>query len=622
MTDTINSPQTSILKLARAGNVRAIARLLNQALRPYGLKATVGVGRPGCLKVLVELPSQPQRRLPDRWYDSISRSVCRHIWQMNSAKVDRVHIAIRRVGRPEILWRRSVRVVSPARRQYQQARQLQRLQSRVDHTIRRKKRVRTLRALVFSGPAVAAFLVGSVVGYSKAPVDQVSAAASTQSPNTSSLRPQRPDVVQAASGKVPVTKHQGVANPNDPTVSLMFGGDVTLSDAFAEAIGTDYPRALSQMDETRKVDLAMVNLEGPLTRSTEAMSKQFNFKADPAAVDVLKSGGIDLVTLANNHAMDYQTAGLVETMQTLDNAGILHLGAGRNLEEARRPEIIDVKGQRIAYLAYYGEEYAAGANSAGTNPILEERIAQDIKAIRPQVDWVVINYHWGQELAEYPADWQVQLAHFTVDQGADVVVGHHPHVLQGAELYKGRPIAYSLGNFIFGGNSRSDYDTAVMRVALKDQQMKVEFLPVEVRNYQPKVVGGGRGNDILSQIQTLSSGFQQPMSSPVVLDARSTPAPSGAASSPTAAPLAPTPVAPVAPAVQQPTAPGQPQAFPQPSDSFINSPGRTPLTPTAPQSPDGGPEATTPQATDSNQTPSTSPEASRLDETNSEIAAR
>jgi hypothetical protein len=140
--------------------------------------------------------------------------------------------------------------------------------------------------------------------------------------------------------------------------------------------------------------------------------------------------------------------------------------------------------------------------------------------LRGQVDWIVVNYHWGEELAKYPGDWQIDLARFTVDQGADLVVGHHPHVLQGAEVYKGRPIVYSLGNFIFGGNSISDYDTAALKVSLKDEQMRVEFLPVQVRSYQAKVVNGQSGQQILGQITSVSDIFQQPMTSSMTLNTK------------------------------------------------------------------------------------------------------
>jgi poly-gamma-glutamate synthesis protein (capsule biosynthesis protein) len=567
----------SIVELARAGNVQAIAHWLNQALQPYSLRAHVGVTKPGCLRILVDLPPLPDRqKLPSVWQDYVMRVVCHRIWELNSARIEGVRIAARFTGSPGILWEGAVRVVSPARRARQQ--QSSSLRQQVQYTSRRRKRLKTARSLLMGGPAVAAFVVGGVLGYAKAPVEQTNASASTQPKPDASTQPNRPKTVKAALETVAVVKHKQVANPDDPTVTLMFSGDVTLADAFADAMGKDHSKAFSNMEEYRQADLAMVNLENPLTRATLPIaSKQFNFKAEPESVEVLKQGGVDLVTLANNHTMDFQEAGLKETMATLDRAGILHMGAGRDIAEARRPEIIDVKGQRLAYLSYWGNEYSAGENKAGISPILEANIAHDIRAIRNQVDWIIVNYHWGQELAEHPADWQMELARFTIDQGADLIVGHHPHVLQGAEIYRGRPIAYSLGNFIFGGNSRSDYDTAVMRVALKDKQMKVEFLPVEVKNYQPQVVSGDRSGQILKQITDRSIGFQQPMQPSMILDARErppAPPPPGAsphpagtsdttpADHPSVAPDATQPF-------QQPTTPGDHQ---QPSSSSPTEP--------------------------------------------------
>jgi poly-gamma-glutamate synthesis protein (capsule biosynthesis protein) len=505
---------TSLTIDAQAGNFRAIAQWLNQSLMPYGMRALVGGARPGCLKILVELQPIVVLQVSEQDCEDLIRFVCHRIWRLNSAAIEGVRIALRFVGDPEILWERSVRIANPARQQKKS--QSRSLTTQIRQTARRKARLKAMRVLLMSGSTVFAFVVGGILAYTKAPIDRSSAVVSPQTNPAEN----RPNLVRTALESIPVVKHNRVANADDPTVSMLFAGDVTLADSFADTIGKDYKRAFANMDEYRQVDLAMVNLENPLTRANTILpGKRFNFKADPDAVKVLKEGGVDLVTLANNHTMDYDEQGLLETMDTLDKAGIRHMGAGRNLLEARRPEVIDVKGQRIAYLGYYGEEYAAGVTSAGTNPILEDRIAQDIKALRSQVDWIVVNYHWGEEKAVYPADWQVQLAHFTIDQGADLVVGHHPHVLQGAEIYKGRPIAYSLGNFIFGGHSRRNYDTAVLKVAVKDKQMKVEFLPVEVQNYQPRVVSGDRGETILKQIAELSTSFPQPLTSPITLDA-------------------------------------------------------------------------------------------------------
>jgi poly-gamma-glutamate capsule biosynthesis protein CapA/YwtB (metallophosphatase superfamily) len=562
----------NVLELAQRGNLQAIAQWLNQSLHPYGLKARVGAGNPTNLRLLIELPFIPDQKIPSgTWQEQLMRFVCHHLWQLNSPVIRGANIAVRLADQPkQILWKQSVRIVTPANRHQVQPQQMR---SRIHKTARRKNRLRLARTLLVGGPAIAAIMVGGFLGYSRAPVTQTDASASSQSGNPN--LPSRSDTVRTALETVPVLKHNQVANPQDPTVTLLFSGDVTLSDHFEEVIGQDYQRPFAAMKEYQQADLAMVNLENPLTRATLAMpGKQFNFKANPDAVKVLTTGGVDLVNLANNHTMDFEADGLKETLETLDAAGIQYMGAGKDLTEARRPKIIDVKGQRIAYLSYWGEEYGAEANKAGVNSIKEERIAEDIKAIRDQVDWVVVNFHWGQELADTPADWQVKLGHFTIDQGADVIVGHHPHVLQGAEVYKGRPIAYSLGNFIFGGNSRTDYDTAIMQVSLKDKQMKVEFLPVEVTGYQPKVAQGDRATAILGNLAQLSAKFQQPMQSPVVLDARApqTPAPAAA---PEALAPAPLPAPPSLPTLNRAPATTSTPA-PLPPDNLIPPPADAP----------------------------------------------
>ena len=581
----------NVLELAQRGNLQAITQWLNQSLRPYGLKARVGSSNPTNLRLLIELPFIPDQKAPSgTWQEQLMRFICHHLWQLNSPVIRGANIAVRLADQPkQILWKQSVRIVTPANRHRSQPHQQnQQMRSRIRKTARRKNRLRVARTLLVGGPAIAAIMVGGFLGYSRAPVTQTDASASSQSGNPN--LPTRSDTVRTALETVPVFKHNQVANPQDPTVTLMFSGDVTLSDHFEEVVGTDYTRPFAAMKEYQQADLSMVNLENPLTRATLAMpDKQFNFKANPDAVKVLTSGGVDLVNLANNHTMDFEADGLKETLATLDAAGIQYMGAGKDLTEARRPKIIDVKGQRIAYLSYWGEEYGAEANKAGVNSIKEERIAEDIKAIRDQVDWVVVNFHWGQELAEVPADWQVKLGHFTIDQGADVIVGHHPHVLQGAEVYKGRPIAYSLGNFIFGGNSRTDYDTAVMQVSLKDKQMKVEFLPVEVTGYQPKIAQGDRATAILGNLTQLSAKFQQPMQSPVVLDAR---APQTPATTATPEALAPATL-PTSPSL--PTINPAPAPIPLPPDNLLPPPADVP----AVDAGTSAPQPSTPEALNS-----------------------
>ncbi|ERT05202.1 bacterial capsule synthesis PGA_cap family protein [Lyngbya aestuarii BL J] len=498
--------QPSIFDLARSGDFQAINYLINSYLRPQGISARVGRERQGRLQVLIEFQTEPVA-------ERIIKFICHLLWKLNSPTVEGVQIVGRYTGDPAVLWKQSVRIVTPANQVRRSPR---------SRTIESLK-FRTFRTLLMMGSALSAFILGCWVSYYEVSAQLPQAPTPAQENVVSpTLPPKRPEQVQAALEVVPVVQQTTIQKPHDSTVTLMFGGDVTLSDHFETVVGDDHTWAFEKLDEYREVDVAMVNLENPLTRSTlRRPNKQFNFKADPEAVQVLTSGGVDLVNLANNHAMDYEAEGLIETLETLENSGIHAIGAGRDLTEARRPEILEVKGQRIAYFGYYDADFhAASEDSPGTNPRYDERVAADIQAVRDQVDWIIVNYHWGVELANYPGDWQIELARFTIDQGADLVVGHHPHVLQGAEIYQGRPIVYSLGNFIFGGNSRNDYDTAVLKVSLKaDQKMKVEFLPVEVRQYQAKIVRGKKGDEILQNVERLSRIFDQPMNSPIVLDA-------------------------------------------------------------------------------------------------------
>lgn len=643
MVQSSSLQSTSMFELARRGNTRAIASWLNQALLPYDMRARVGSKRTGSLKLLVEFdfefdPASP----PATWRDQLIRLICHRLWKLNSPLIDGVRITARFLDQPErLIWRRSVRIVTPASRVKKE--KTTHLRSRIHQTSRRKTRLRTARALLVGGPAVAAVVVGGVFGYTRAPVGQTEASASSQAKNAAGSLPTRPDTVRTALENVAVVKHNEVTNPQDSTVNLMFAGDVTLAENFKDVMGSKYAQTFANLPEYKQADLAMVNLENPLTRATIQMpGKQFNFKADPESVEVLKSGGIDIVTLANNHTMDYDAAGLKETISTLDAAGIEHVGAGNDMTQARRPQIVDVKGLRIAYLAYWGDEYGADVNQPGVNNIREEHIAEDIRAIRDQVDWVVVNYHWGQELADFPADWQTKLAHFTIDQGADLVVGHHPHVLQGAEIYKGRAIAYSMGNFIFGGNSRTDYDTAILRVALKDKQMKVDFLPVEVKNYQPQLIQGDRAKDVLNHLTQVSTSFQQPMPPSVVLDARTptTTPPATTAGTTTPDALAPTaspaPVTPLttpdsqAPAAQPKAVDASPVPDPKTQDALPGYGGTTLPAPTPapsidPTNPDiyvsptpiaptveptvAPPDATVPSSTPDAAVPSSTPDA-------------
>ena len=333
--------------------------------------------------------------------------------------------------------------------------------------------------------------------------------------------------VEAALEPVAVMPHHEVTDPTDPTITLLFGGEVALGDLkFGSPDEAD--QLLSQLSAYQQADVSMVNLGNSLATAGTTLQENYHHRTRPDAVAALKEGGVDIVGLTSDRTMDHGAQGLVETIETLDREGIYRVGAGRNQREARRPEILDVKGQRIAYLGYTpASTRAAKPEKAGTNVPTQDMILEDITAIRPEVDWVVVNYRWLGDLALEPAPQQMELSRMAVDAGADLVVGYHPTQLQGAEVYKGRPIIYALGDFIFEDTAEDDarkrQETAALKVSLGADKMKVEFLPVIVQGSRPQSAMGEAGEAILQKIRQASKTLPAPIHFPVELDAQPKP---------------------------------------------------------------------------------------------------
>ncbi|HID39272.1 MAG TPA: CapA family protein [Calditrichaeota bacterium] len=303
---------------------------------------------------------------------------------------------------------------------------------------------------------------------------------------------------------------------SEGTVHLMFAGDVTLANHFEQNVGYDFSYPFQFLNWFGQADITMVNLENPLTRRGKPVEKPFTFRAMPEYVHLLQAGGIDIVTLANNHIYDFGKEGLYDTIRILDKGKIKHVGAGINLAAARKPVIFVKKGIRLAYLAYYGlgrhsDSHPATEDSAGTALRCLNYIADDIARVRDSVDVIIINFHWGIEKQNYPGADQLAFAHAVIDAGADFIIGHHPHVLQGIEKYKGKLIAYSLGNFIFGGNSRRYEYSAVLEIVLKTQDInkyKIRIHPIEIKNWQPVLASPPVRKKVLEDLKTYSSVFR------------------------------------------------------------------------------------------------------------------
>lgn len=304
----------------------------------------------------------------------------------------------------------------------------------------------------------------------------------------------------------------------DDAVTIAAVGDIYLGGpaaAYIKKNGYLYP-----FESTKNIldsaDIAIGNLEAPLTsRTTAFMKKEFILKHSPDAVRAIKTAGFDVLTLANNHIMDYGHDGLNDTITLLNKAGIKHTGAGENLKAARTPAIMNIKGKKIAFLAYslvFPKEFYASNNSGGTARGAFEYVKSDIKDIRKHADIIIVSFHWGEELIKYPKGYQIKLARFTIDNGANLIIGHHPHVIQGIEKYKQGLILYSLGNFAFGSVSKSTADGMIGIVKFSHNKViSVEAIPLNVNNrevlFQPKPLKGEQFLTAIRNIQEISSGF-------------------------------------------------------------------------------------------------------------------
>lgn len=282
---------------------------------------------------------------------------------------------------------------------------------------------------------------------------------------------------------------------------LVFGWEGTFDHEF-ERNHQDYGYFFRNVkDIFEKDDLTIVNLETTLTTATKMAEKKWRFKADPSYVEILKQGDVELVSIANNHTKDYLEKGYQDTLATLEEAQVGYFGYEHQY-------ITEIRGIKLGVLGYtYWDK----------SEKKKEEIADAIKGLREDgAALVIVMYHWGIERDYYPYDAQVDLAHFTIDSGADLVLGSHPHVLQGIEEYHGKQIVYSLGNFCFGGNRNpSDKDCMIYihRFHFKNGELVLEeneVIPCSIssvkkrNNYQPTPLEGDEKKRVQQKIEKLS----------------------------------------------------------------------------------------------------------------------
>ena len=254
-------------------------------------------------------------------------------------------------------------------------------------------------------------------------------------------------------------------------------------------------------------DLTVANMEGTLTTSNDRQQKTFAFKGDPSYTEILTRGGVEATNLANNHSHDYGDQSYEDTIQYLEAAGITTFGYDRTA-------VMDVKGIKVGLIGIYELKDGLGR---------QQQVIDTIQKVKDQgAQVIIVSFHWGTEKSNIPDDIQKTLAHLAIDQGADLVVGHHPHVLQGIEKYQGKNIVYSLGNFCFGGNKNpSDKDTMIFQQTFTVENGELveddvtNIIPCSLssesgyNNYQPMVLEGSEKERVLQKIEEFSAALNQ-----------------------------------------------------------------------------------------------------------------
>ena len=322
----------------------------------------------------------------------------------------------------------------------------------------------------------------------------------------------------AAARSGPVGEYQGGTAAGAPTgtVRLMAVGDVMLAQSIGRRIRNNGPLAPWAKVTTYfdQADLVVANLECVISDRGEKWPKTFTFRAPIAAAQSLAAGGIDAVTVANNHAVDYGFAAFGDTLHYLDAAGVGHFGGGANLAAARAPLIIERNGLRIAFLGYVlpfsgrpafnTRQWAATDTTSGLAIGTPDVVRADVTAARQVADLVIVMVHGGIEYSFSPNKAQKNFDRAALAAGATLVIGAHPHVLQGYVYEDHQAIAYSEGNFVFDYFSGAENDTAILDVTLSaDGVDSLKWIPIEIHNGFPRPAVGDEIARIMSYLKQL-----------------------------------------------------------------------------------------------------------------------
>ncbi len=305
---------------------------------------------------------------------------------------------------------------------------------------------------------------------------------------------------KAESLKVAFLNYEKTITREEKKISLAFVGDIMLDRGVKSVIqkhgGGDYNYPFILITPFLKsFDFVFANLEGPVSQMGVNRGSIYSFRMSPDSAQALRSANFGIVSVANNHIGDWGEEAMKDTLDFLTKDGVHYAGGGMNQYEAYSPRIVNIKGTKIAFLAFsqFGAGYTeAIGNKIGIAVIDTEKIKRSIAVAVNGSDVVVVSYHFGDEYKKEPNDFQKKFARLAIDSGADIVIGHHPHVVEPVEKYLHGYIAYSLGNFVFDQNfSKETIESFILEADIEDNSVVgLKKHPVKINSFfQPELAG-------------------------------------------------------------------------------------------------------------------------------------
>jgi len=383
--------------------------------------------------------------------------------------------------------------------------------SRAEIRVARRRAARRARtiAILVGGAIVLAAAAGALVLWYPGTAPQ-------PLPAATALRAPKPAPITAKAVSIAESATLAVISAGRPaTLTVSAVGDMIFDRKVKTLIQSQGGTApLSAVaSHLKAADVTVGNLESPLSsRGTEDADKDVTFRGDPRGVEGLAAAGFDLLSLGNNHVLDYGPVALADTVKSLDDHSIGHAGAGTDKDAAWKPAVIERDGATVAFLSFshiLPPGFVATSSKAGLAQGRNnmDAVVAAVRSAKQQYDYVIVSFHWGVEYQDDANGDQVRDARTTIDAGADMVLSHHPHVIQAVEFYKNRLIAYSTGDFVFDHYSRKTGEAFILDASLgPDGVTGVKVTPVYLDgNGKPEIVSGSAADVILKRLKSISS---------------------------------------------------------------------------------------------------------------------